>query len=64
MSLFTIVSFKNDPCQSLNGNNGTCLSSKDCALRGGIKSGTCASGFGTCCISMKISTNVTYLHTQ
>ena len=51
LSLFTIVSFKNDPCQSLTGNNGTCLSSKDCAFKGGIKSGTCASGFGVCCLS-------------
>merc|ERR1711971_760981 len=40
LSLFTIVSFKNDPCQSNNGNNGTCLSSKDCEKRGGIRSGT------------------------
>ena len=54
LSLFTIVSFKNDPCQSLTGNNGTCLSHKDCDKRGGITSGTCASGFGACCISRVI----------
>ena len=28
LSLFTIVSFKNDACASLSGNNGTCYSSK------------------------------------
>lgn len=59
LSLFTIVSFKNDPCQALTGNNGTCLSSKDCDKRGGIKSGTCASGFGVCCIISKTCGGVT-----
>ena len=28
LSLFTIVSFKNDACASLSGNNGTCFSAK------------------------------------
>ena len=28
LSLFTIVSFKNDACSSLSGNNGTCYSAK------------------------------------
>lgn len=50
LSLFTIVSFKNDACTSLTGNNGTCFSSRDCDSQGGIKSGTCASGFGVCCL--------------
>jgi len=50
LSLFTIVSFKNDACTSLTGNNGTCFSARDCDSQGGIKSGTCASGFGVCCL--------------
>ena len=50
LSLFTIVSFKNDACTSLTGNNGTCYSSKDCIKQGGIRSGTCSSGFGVCCL--------------
>merc|ERR1712032_950288 len=62
LSLFTIVSFKNDPCQSNNGNNGTCLSSKDCEKRGGIRSGTCASGFGVCCIISKTCGGVTNMN--
>jgi len=50
LSLFTIVSFKNDACTSLTGNNGTCFSARDCDSQGGVKSGTCASGFGVCCL--------------
>ncbi len=30
--------------------NGTCLTSVECANQGGTASGTCASGFGVCCI--------------
>ena len=55
LSLFTIVSFKNDSCTSLTGNNGTCFSSRDCDSQGGIKSGTCASGFGVCCLCKRFS---------
>ncbi|TRY63236.1 hypothetical protein TCAL_11572 [Tigriopus californicus] len=50
LSLFTIVSFQNDPCTSGSGNNGTCYSSSDCARLGGSSSGSCASGFGVCCL--------------
>lgn len=31
-------------------NMGTCLPSKDCTNSGGTASGTCAKGFGVCCI--------------
>ena len=50
LSLFTIVSFKNDACVSGTGNNGTCYSSSDCSKLGGTASGSCASGFGVCCL--------------
>lgn len=50
LSLFTIVSFQNDPCTSGSGNNGTCYSSSDCSNLGGTASGSCASGFGVCCL--------------
>ena len=50
LSLFTIVSFKNEACLSSGtGTNGTCYSSNECAKLGGTSSGTCASGFGVCC---------------
>ena len=65
LSLFTIVSFKNDACQSGTGNNGTCYSSSDCSKLGGTASGSCASGFGVCCLFTKTcgqstSNNCTY----
>ena len=50
MSLFTIVRFKNDGCNSSSGLNGTCYSSADCSNLGGSAFGSCASGFGVCCI--------------
>jgi hypothetical protein len=34
LSLFTIVSFKNDACVANTGNNGTCYSSGDCTRLG------------------------------
>ena len=37
----------------------TCLvigyTKEECSERGGTESGTCASGFGVCCISMSLS---------
>lgn len=62
LSLFTIVSFKNDACTSLTGNNGTCFSSRDCDSQGGIKSGTCASGFGVCCLFSSTCGGVTSIN--
>jgi len=65
LSLFTIVSFKNDPCVSGTGSNGTCYSTSDCSSLGGTASGSCASGFGVCCLFTKTcgdstSNNCTY----
>jgi len=62
LSLFTIVSFKNDACTSLTGNNGTCFSARDCDSQGGIKSGTCASGFGVCCLFSSTCGGVTTIN--
>ena len=50
LSLFTIVSWKQGPCTSTTGTNGTCYSSNECSNLGGTASGTCASGFGVCCL--------------
>ena len=44
LSLFTIVSWKQGPCTSSAGTNGTCYSSNECSALGGSASGTCASG--------------------
>jgi len=62
LSLFTIVSFKNDACTSQTGVNGTCFSARDCESQGGIKSGTCASGFGVCCLFSSTCGGVTNIN--
>jgi len=57
-SIFSVVSFKNDPCQSTSSissgstdyRNGTCRTSEECSDKGGSIKGTCASGFGVCCV--------------
>lgn len=50
LSLFTFVQFGNQGCVTASGDNGTCLTSAECAQRGGSGNGPCAAGFGTCCI--------------
>jgi len=50
-SVFSIVSFPNEACVShMDQTNGTCLSPADCRTIGGALEGSCASGFGTCCV--------------
>jgi len=51
-SLFSVVQFPNDVCTSTSGTytNGTCITSSECGDRGGTTSGSCAAGFGVCCI--------------
>ncbi|XP_014219686.1 uncharacterized protein LOC106647697 [Copidosoma floridanum] len=50
LSLFTLVRFENNICVGSSGENGTCISPAECAQRGGLASGTCANGYGVCCI--------------
>ncbi|XP_023328971.1 uncharacterized protein LOC111701784 isoform X2 [Eurytemora carolleeae] len=65
-SLFTIVQFKNMGCVSGNF-TGTCMTSSECISCGGSGSGSCAAGFGVCCIvrsstcDSMITTNTTYI---
>lgn len=50
-SVFSIVSFPNEECISnLDSTNGTCLSPADCRLISGLPEGSCAQGFGVCCV--------------
>uniref|UniRef100_A0A0K2T5C2 Putative LOC100161421 [Acyrthosiphon pisum] n=1 Tax=Lepeophtheirus salmonis TaxID=72036 RepID=A0A0K2T5C2_LEPSM len=75
-SLFSIVQFNNEPCRSsmvLAGStntgfrNGTCFTAAECGERGGSASGSCAGGFGVCCVFMvatcgaSISQNCSYI---
>ncbi|XP_059350383.1 uncharacterized protein LOC130698532 isoform X1 [Daphnia carinata] len=50
LSLFSIVRFPNTLCVASNSYNGTCLTTAECSAKGGTASGTCASGFGVCCV--------------
>jgi len=67
-SVFSIVSFPNGACTSnLDYTNGTCLSPSDCSSLSGSAEGSCAAGFGICCIKRvescggTISSNVTLI---
>lgn len=51
LSLFEIVRFKNDMCTPSGSTRmGTCYTSDECSRRNGSPSGTCANGFGVCCL--------------
>merc|ERR1712203_1087236 len=74
-SLFSVVSFKNEPCVSSSGttgsgvnHNGTCFTATECTDNSGTASGNCASGFGICCLftisgdtGLTVSQNNTYI---
>merc|ERR1719373_1209431 len=68
-SLFSVVQFPNDECTSSSSSttNGTCYTSSECGSRGGTASGSCAAGFGVCCVistttcGSTISTNTSYI---
>jgi len=49
-SLFSVVNFPNMLCRSTLGDNGTCITAPECIARSGQVAGTCASGFGACCV--------------
>ena len=50
MSVFNVVRFPNSACGSANNFNGTCYTASECSALGGSSSGSCASGFGVCCV--------------
>jgi len=68
--MFQVVRFPNDACDSDdNSKNGTCYTKEECSERGGTESGTCASGFGVCCINTihcgdTTKENTTYFESQ
>jgi len=49
LPIFQVVKFPNDVCSG-GSRNGTCFTSEECSARNGINDGTCASGFGVCCV--------------
>ena len=67
LSLFTIVKFPNCECIGANGASGTCYSASECSEHGGQADGTCAQGFGICCLfnsqcGSSTTQNITYLN--
>jgi len=65
-SPFQLIKFENDVCTGTS-RNGTCYLTEECESRGGIGQGSCASGFGVCCVfeasscGSSSSDNLTYL---
>ena len=50
LNLFQIVKFPNGPCNATSTTQGVCYTSDECNSKGGVNSGTCANGFGVCCV--------------
>ncbi|KAG7175067.1 hypothetical protein Hamer_G015287 [Homarus americanus] len=64
---FVTVKVQPKACSSKSDNStGTCTSRKDCTSQGGRADGTCANGYGVCCVYQKkcgetVSQNCSYL---
>jgi len=51
IGIFNVVKFPNDVCNSDSTSmNGTCYTAEECSSRSGVASGSCAEGYGVCCI--------------
>jgi len=62
---FQFIKFPNDACSG-GTRNGTCFTAEECTTKGGSGSGTCANGYGVCCVFAlscggSTSYNVSYL---
>jgi len=66
-SMFSLVNFPNDECTSSDSECGTCMTASECSGLKGYVSGSCAQGFGGCCVLYldtcggTISNNRTYI---
>jgi len=49
LPIFQVVRFPNDVCTGTT-RNGTCYTAEECSSKGGTNEGSCASGFGVCCV--------------
>lgn len=56
LEVFEVVEFDHEVCTSSSGLEGTCLPEYECQNTDGSTMGTCADGYGTCCVS-KFKTN-------
>jgi len=48
--IFNVIQFPNTGCAAGSGRNGTCYTSSECTSKGGTSDGTCANGYGVCCV--------------
>jgi len=66
-SVFQIVKFNNEACTASDGNTGVCFTANECTAKGGVATGTCAEGFGQCCVfnantcGSEVAQNVQYI---
>jgi len=66
-SMFSLVNFPNDECITPDSECGTCMTTSECSGIKGKVSGSCAQGFGSCCVIYQdscggtISQNRTYI---
>merc|ERR1712066_1221443 len=65
LPIFQVVKFPNDVCEG-SSRNGTCYTAEECSTKGGSNDGSCASGFGVCCVFAlscggSASENLTYI---
>merc|ERR1711997_1083946 len=65
LPVFQVVKFPNDVCSGTS-RNGTCYTAEECSVKGGTTDGSCAAGFGVCCLFSlscggSASQNQTYL---
>jgi len=65
LPIFQVVRFPNDVCTGTT-RNGTCFTAEECSNLSGTNEGSCASGFGVCCVLAlacggSSSTNNTYI---
>lgn len=51
LEIFEVVEFDHVLCTSSSGLEGTCLPENECQESGGSTMGSCADGYGTCCVS-------------
>jgi len=50
IGIFNVVQFPNEACIGTGSMNGTCYTSEECSSRDGVSSGSCAEGYGVCCV--------------
>jgi len=50
IGIFNVVKFPNEPCNSGGTKNGTCYTSEECESKKGKSEGSCAEGYGVCCV--------------